>query len=693
MADFTLEELLAEKERRQSLSNIQELPLDDLLAEKDRRQAESQSSIGMGLYKGLQGVMLGGADEVGAAGNAVIDKVLYGKDFGDSYSQYVAGAREQERLFDETSPVISTGSEIVGALLNPIDKMTKLGNVGKAALEGSIYGFNTGEGGAIDRTQNAATNAATGAILTKGLEKLGGAFPGFAKGNARKLEQSAAGITAADRARMVKGAASKAYQRTGKHPIDRAVDTAKELGVFKDVGSPEQLMLSAQNKIDELDNAVSGLIRAADDFYTQPIPISFDAAEKAVKRATKGTDQRDAVKFLNDEVAAYLDGWDGSLTGLHEIKKFINKKAYSADPKLLNKEKLVDREIAKVIRRKIEGETNKLAKNKLLDPKMLEAVKTLNRQEGDLLSLVDIFRRQAAKDGADDMFKKLIRSMRTSGGFGVPALSGMYLGMPGLGVAAGLAGGVAMSPKGRVGMASALRGSVPAVEAMSKQAAKSVRPAYAMMNEVERPREETNTNRPQQSNLPLESDMQASYQGAKKQTPSQLEAQQSEGLEERPYPYSRQDIAFTQGNQNVKRNSPELKAFIEEQPPIIQAIIQTESAGDPKAVSPVGAQGLMQMMPAMQKAFDVQNPFDVRENVRGGTALFKEELDRFKDVRLALAAYNAGSPAVNRAIKRAKSRKWEQVRKYLPKETRNYVPKVEKALANITGEPVDTYMI
>lgn len=119
--------------------------------------------------------------------------------------------------------------------------------------------------------------------------------------------------------------------------------------------------------------------------------------------------------------------------------------------------------------------------------------------------------------------------------------------------------------------------------------------------------------------------------------------------------------------------------MIDIDPKLIEAVIQTESAGDPKAVSPAGAKGLMQLMPAMAKAFGVVDPFDPEENVRGGTELLKEELKRFGgDVRLALAAYNAGSPAVMKAINRAESADFEVIKQYLPKETQNYVPKVMK---------------
>jgi soluble lytic murein transglycosylase len=80
---------------------------------------------------------------------------------------------------------------------------------------------------------------------------------------------------------------------------------------------------------------------------------------------------------------------------------------------------------------------------------------------------------------------------------------------------------------------------------------------------------------------------------------------------------------------------------------LVEAIVQTESAGNPTAVSPKGARGLMQLMPERAAELGVRDSFDPVQNVDGGVRHMRDLLQRFGgDVTLALAAYNAGEAAV-----------------------------------------------
>lgn len=82
---------------------------------------------------------------------------------------------------------------------------------------------------------------------------------------------------------------------------------------------------------------------------------------------------------------------------------------------------------------------------------------------------------------------------------------------------------------------------------------------------------------------------------------------------------------------------------------LARAIVAVESCFDPKAVSQVGAQGLMQLMPRTAASLGVSNSFDIHQNLRGGIEYFQRLHNRYDgDPILALAAYNAGPGAVDR---------------------------------------------
>ena len=83
---------------------------------------------------------------------------------------------------------------------------------------------------------------------------------------------------------------------------------------------------------------------------------------------------------------------------------------------------------------------------------------------------------------------------------------------------------------------------------------------------------------------------------------------------------------------------------------LVRAVIEQESAGRPCALSAKGAQGLMQLMPATAEEYDVDDPFDPKQNVEAGTKLLRSLLERYRnDPSLALGAYNAGAGRVDQA--------------------------------------------
>lgn len=107
-------------------------------------------------------------------------------------------------------------------------------------------------------------------------------------------------------------------------------------------------------------------------------------------------------------------------------------------------------------------------------------------------------------------------------------------------------------------------------------------------------------------------------------------------------------------------------------PALVKAVIRAESDFDPRSVSPVGAKGLMQLMPGTAKDLGVSDPFDPEQNVMGGSRYLRQMLDRYDgDLDSALAAYNWGPGNFDRN-NRNLSR--------LPEETRTYIARIRRFL-------------
>jgi soluble lytic murein transglycosylase-like protein len=140
--------------------------------------------------------------------------------------------------------------------------------------------------------------------------------------------------------------------------------------------------------------------------------------------------------------------------------------------------------------------------------------------------------------------------------------------------------------------------------------------------------------------------------------------------------------------QAIRGRSSEYDALIEEHAAdhgvdvgLVRAVIQAESAFNPRARSVKGAMGLMQLMPATAAQYGVDNPYDPAQNIRGGVAYLRSLLTKYSgNQELALAAYNAGPEAVE---------KYGAVPPY--RETRNYIDRIRRSTNVTTVPPAKIY--
>jgi len=109
-------------------------------------------------------------------------------------------------------------------------------------------------------------------------------------------------------------------------------------------------------------------------------------------------------------------------------------------------------------------------------------------------------------------------------------------------------------------------------------------------------------------------------------------------------------LAYQQFKQNRRQLTPMIRrqaSLLNVDPALVLAVIHAESAYDKNAVSSAGAVGLMQLMPQTAKRFGVVNRHDAAQNIRGGVLYLRHLLELFEfNIKLALAAYNAGESAV-----------------------------------------------
>jgi membrane-bound lytic murein transglycosylase D len=148
---------------------------------------------------------------------------------------------------------------------------------------------------------------------------------------------------------------------------------------------------------------------------------------------------------------------------------------------------------------------------------------------------------------------------------------------------------------------------------------------------------------------------------------------------------------------------PAAKQYVTELKPVFTAqgipgelvwLAEVESGFDPKALSPVGAAGLFQLMPATAKRFGLKlrlpdQRYKPQPSATAAAKYLRALHQRFKDWRLALAAYNAGEGTIQRLMDRYSAKTFDELSPHLPAETQMYVPRYEAVLLRREGKKIE----
>jgi len=182
----------------------------------------------------------------------------------------------------------------------------------------------------------------------------------------------------------------------------------------------------------------------------------------------------------------------------------------------------------------------------------------------------------------------------------------------------------------------------------------------------------------------LEKVLEQQYNGEKSQEPAGIneilpgnkyvEIKNQESAEVESAGKNKSKTSYLELSENYGRIIKEAANKYKLSPSLIAAVIKAESNGNPEAVSSAGAKGLMQLIDTTAADMGVTDVFDPQENINGGAKYLRNLLDRFGDVKIALAAYNAGPEAVKR---------YGGIPPY--RETINYVNSVMEKLSEETS--------
>ncbi len=673
-----------------------------------------------GFNRLLNALTLGGGDELVSGVNAGIDTLL-GGNFGESYDRRKQEFNQLQKEFDDEAGLAKYTLE-AGGLLMPVGQIGQaLGitkNAGQAATVaqkvkdatklgatlGAVGGGLSTDGGLKDRAQGAAFGGTVGAVMGGAGELAANKIAQIGRNTVKTggdMRRKALGAQYGDYIKDAKSIQQmlpdgEDVATKTKDVLDDLVQSGK-LGASRD---PQELYKVVSQNSTELAKRVNQAIVAADSTIDGGVIPQFDNALDYLASGKVPGDQVD--KYFNrlSKIAeSVTKEGKGRLPYIQQQKIAIGTN-YDPNDGVLNG---FNRALYADLQNTVE--------------KYVPAVKELNEELSKYQVVKPIIERSIARVEANDPARNLKTSFFTTGGYGAPTIIGTGVGsavggVPGaiLGYGAGRVFGRAQdyigSPGGQEKIGAALQKlgsklgeSRSLIERIPANAAREV--VVGVQNKQERAKTLPPTNKGTSSYQRIQNNTAQSAGRTSQQrqiTPpirQEIDLLQRSLESSQELPANRQQVSLEKelrspiqslDNDTTDKGTTQYKNYVkqivEQQPPLIRAIIDVESSGRHDAISKAGAIGLMQVMPANLRAYGIKDGTNPEQNIAAGGKVLAENIERYGDLRLALAAYNAGSRKVDAAIKRARSRNWASVAQYLPQETRVYPSKVLTKLNN-----------
>lgn len=621
----------------------------------------------------LDDLTFGMGNEIAAGGAAGIDKLkgLFGgtdnRSLGEMYKSRNAQTQGLLNDYESQFPVRSLVSSLALGIKNPIQlagllgkgakfagtpakvmqTMKKLEPITEAALQGGAYGYGrAAEGEGLE-------GAAKGSLLSGGLAGvIKGGAAGISKLAGTKTAQNLADNLELGGYGVTKSAIRKAAGTTPEtieginteNAMKAAFKNLRQQGAFDKGIKPKDIREVIADQSSKLGGDRSKIIQEVDKKLAQQnkyIRPTFDNAKRLIQGLDE-TEKRDA-RIYFDTFQKQLNSVNTKQQNLSfwEKQKEGFAKAVSEAYENPDKKNSIQTKIKKAMADDMRDFVNKSADD-IGGIKTSGKISKINKQLRDRALVRPVMKEAQLEEDAAKPIMNALKGMATTGGAGVLGLS---IGGPvGALLGAGL-GSYFRNPKSSRDAASALR-YLPSLSRKTDPILSPLAKSAAILS-----------SRSQPTNLGTI-------------TPNGVPDVSEETMD---YPVDKAPSAY------VQPSSADSRMQIDDS--LINAVIATESAGKPNAVSPVGAQGLMQLMPETgaelaAKAGVEYNPFDPEQNKQLGAMYLQELTDRYQDPSLALYAYNWGMGNLDRLIAKAGTRDPQELFPYLPAETQGHYQRV-----------------